>query len=179
MSDRRKRNRSFSLSRRLALVLSPLVYLVAIPLAHGVLPWAISLLGPRYGWAHGRASVWNLLGVLPVASGVVVLIWLTAEGYAHSAQLPERVELNWNPKILMTRGPYAYSRHPMYLAELGLWLGWAVLYGSIIVFAGLIVLCVVVSILVPREERALEAKFGEAYRQYRAHVPRWLGIPCG
>jgi protein-S-isoprenylcysteine O-methyltransferase Ste14 len=89
------------------------------------------------------------------------------------------VELNWEPKILMTRGPYAYSRHPMYLTELALWLGWAVLYGSLIVLAGLVALCVVVSILAPREERALEAKFGEAYRQYRARVPRWLGLPRG
>src|SRR5262249_51986248 len=98
-------------------------------------------------------------------------------GYAQSAELPERVELNWEPKILMTRGPYAYSRHPMYLAELGLWFGWAVLFGSFIVLAGFMVLCVVVSILAPREERALEAKFGEQYRLYRARVPRWVGIP--
>ena len=107
------------------------------------------------------------------------LLWLTVNGYAQYAQVPERVELNWEPKILMTRGPYAYSRQPMYLTELALWFGWAVLFGSIIVLAGLVTLCVVVSILALREECAREAKFGEAYRQYRARVPRWLGLPRG
>jgi hypothetical protein len=110
---------------------------------------------------------------------IVGLLLLTVNGYAQYAQVPERMELTWEPKPLMTRGPYAFSRHPMYLTELALWLGWAVLYGSIIVFAGLVALCVVVSILAPREERALEARFGEAYRQYRARVPRWLGLPRG
>jgi protein-S-isoprenylcysteine O-methyltransferase Ste14 len=165
--------RNAGIPRRLAFVLAPPLFLVA----HGVLPWAISLLGPWYGWTDGSPAVWNLFGLVPVAVGVMVLVWLTVVGYAHIAQVPEWVELNWEPKLLITRGSYAYSRHPMYLAELGLWLGWAVLYGSIIVLAGFVVLCVVVSILAPREERALEAKFGEAYRQYRARVPRWLGIP--
>jgi protein-S-isoprenylcysteine O-methyltransferase Ste14 len=161
--------------RRLAFVLFPPLFLVA----HGVLPWAMSLLGPRYGWTDGSPALWNLLGLVPVAVGVMALIWLTVNGYAQIGQVPKRVELNWEPKILMTRGPYAYSRHPMYLTELGLWLGWVVLYGSIIVLAGFVALCVVVRTLAPREERALEAKFGEAYRQYGARVPRWLGIPRG
>jgi protein-S-isoprenylcysteine O-methyltransferase Ste14 len=167
--------RKAGIPRHLAFVLAPFLLLVA----HGVLPWAISLLGPWYGWTDGSPAVWNLLSLVPVALGVMGLLCLTVNGYAHFAQVPERVELNWEPKLLMTRGPYAYSRHPMYLTELALWLGWAVLYGSIIVLAGLVALCVVVSILAPREERTLEAKFGEAYRQYRARVPRWLGLPRG
>jgi protein-S-isoprenylcysteine O-methyltransferase Ste14 len=28
---------------------------------------------------------------------------------------------------------------------------------------------------VPLEERALEARFGEAYREYKLRVPRWFG----
>ena len=167
--------RQAGIPRRLAFVLAPPLFLVA----HGVLPWAISLLGPWYGWTDGHPAIWNLLGLVPVAFGIVVLLWLTINGYTYFAQVPERVELSWEPQLLMTRGPYAYSRHPMYLAELGLWLGWAVLYGSVIVLAGFVVLCVVVSILAPREERVLEAKFGEAYHQYTARVPRLLGIPDG
>ena len=159
--------RKAGIPRHLAFVLFPPLFVVA----HGVLPWAISRLGARYGWTDGNPAVWNLLGLVPVAAGVMALVWLTVNGLAHYAEVPERVELSWEPKILMTRGPYAYSRHPMYLAELALWLGWAVLYGSIIVLAGLVALCVVVNILALREERALEAKFGEAYYQIgRAHV---------
>jgi protein-S-isoprenylcysteine O-methyltransferase Ste14 len=167
--------RKVVIPRRLAFVLFPPLFVVA----HGVLPWAISLLGPWYGWTDGSPAVWNLLGLVPVTVGVMALVWLIVNGYAQIAQIPEQVELNWEPKILMKHGPYAYSRHPMYLTELALWLGWAVLYGSIVVLTGFVALCVVVSILALREERALEVKFGEAYRQYRARVPRWLGIPRG
>jgi protein-S-isoprenylcysteine O-methyltransferase Ste14 len=167
--------RKARIPRRLAFVLFPPLFLVA----HGVLPWAISLLSPWYGWTDGSPAVWNLLGLVPVTVGVMGLLWLTVNGYAQYARVPERVELNWEPKILMTSGPYAYSRHPMYLTELALWLGWAVLYGSIIVLAGFVALCVVVSTLAPREEHALEAKFGVAYHQYKARVPRWLGLPRG
>jgi protein-S-isoprenylcysteine O-methyltransferase Ste14 len=28
------------------------------------------------------------------------------------------------------------------------------------------------------EERALEWRFGDAYRSYRSHSPRWLGMPA-
>jgi protein-S-isoprenylcysteine O-methyltransferase Ste14 len=65
----------------------------------------------------------------------------------------------------------------MYLAELALWLGWAVFYGSLTVFLGFWVGGLVFHFLVvPWEERALEARFGEAYIQYRNTVPRWLGL---
>ena len=34
------------------------------------------------------------------------------------------------PPFLMATGPYAYTRNPMYLAELALWLGWAILFAA-------------------------------------------------
>jgi protein-S-isoprenylcysteine O-methyltransferase Ste14 len=86
------------------------------------------------------------------------------------------VELRPTQQVLM-RGPYAFSRNPMYLSELVVWLGWAHFYGSLTVFAGFLAwLALFNLVVVPWEERRLEARFGETYRAYRVRVPRWLGL---
>ena len=81
-----------------------------------MLPSAISLLGPWYGWTDGSPAVCNLLGLVPVAVGVTGLLWLTVNGYAQYAQVPERVELKWEPLILMVRGWNSDHRPALYLA---------------------------------------------------------------
>jgi protein-S-isoprenylcysteine O-methyltransferase Ste14 len=113
--------RSPNIPRWAALTLAPLVWLVVIPLGHGVVPWAVSLLGRRYGSHEGGPAYGNLLGLVPVVAGTVVLLWLMLLGFAEAGKIPTRVELDWSPKIVLERGPYAVSRHPMYLAELALW----------------------------------------------------------
>src|SRR5258708_244037 len=45
--------RKAGVPRRLAFILAPFLLLVA----HGVLPWAISLLGPWHGWTDGSPAV--------------------------------------------------------------------------------------------------------------------------
>ena len=160
--------------RRVVVALGFFAWLVALPLAHGGLPWALSLLTTRRGWAEGRPALWNLLGLIPVAAGTAVLVWDLAAGLARIPELPEQMEV-LTPPYLMTSGPYAVSRNPMYVAELSLWLGWAILFGSVAVLVGLVVLGVAMQGLVPWEERGLEGRFGEAYRRYKATVPRWLG----
>lgn len=85
--------RRASIPRWAAIALGPVVFLVVIPLVHGVVPWAISLLGPWYGWLDGVPAVWNLLGLVPVAAGAVVLLWLMVLGFTQGAELPEWVEL--------------------------------------------------------------------------------------
>jgi protein-S-isoprenylcysteine O-methyltransferase Ste14 len=63
----------------------------------------------------------------------------------------------------------------MYLAEIALWLGWSILFGSVAVLLGCLLVCIGAGLLAPREERALALKFGAAYQSYKATVPRWLG----
>jgi protein-S-isoprenylcysteine O-methyltransferase Ste14 len=168
-----KPSRKIILPRWMAFALGFFAWFVAIPLAHCGLPWVISLLTPRYGWAEGKPGVWNFFGLIAVGFAIVWLIWIMILGMART---PKKVVLEWNSSFLLMQGPYAHTRNPMYVAELGLWLGWAIFYGSVLILIGFAVLCSVINFIVlPREERALEERFGEVYRQYKRRVPRWLG----
>ena len=165
-----------TVSRPMALILGLVAWLVGVPIAHGVVPWGVSLLTRRYGWIAGTPGTWNLLGLVPVVLASAGLIWIMVAGFAHAAEMPQRVELNWDPKVLLVRGPYAFSRNPMYVAELVLWVGWTLFYGSLAVLVGLMALGAGIALIVPREEHTLEARFGDTYRRYKAAVPRWFGI---
>jgi protein-S-isoprenylcysteine O-methyltransferase Ste14 len=76
---------------------------------------------------------------------------------------------------LVTEGPYRFTRNPMYLA-LSLMLVWATLFMN--TWWPLIVLLPTLAVLqrtvIEREERHLEARFGEDFRSYRRRVRRWL-----
>jgi protein-S-isoprenylcysteine O-methyltransferase Ste14 len=149
---------------------------LALPLAllvWEVGPWAISLLTPRYGWAEGRPSLWNLLGLIPVLIGTAGLIWGVI---LHSTQSPEGMAWELDRSYLLKGGLYTFSRNPMYLSELTLLLGWIIFYGSVAVLIAFIAWYLFFEYyVVPLEERTLEAHFGEAYREYKSRVPRWLG----
>jgi hypothetical protein len=66
--------------RWLLLVGGLAVYLVVLPLLHGAVPWAVSLLVPRYGWTGGEPGPWNWAGLLPVLAGAAGLLWLLLTG---------------------------------------------------------------------------------------------------
>ncbi len=139
----------------------------------GAIPWTLSLLTPRYGWTAGRPGLWNWFGLIPLAVGLVGSLWGLA---LHSAHAAGRLEWASEMSYFITRGPYAISRNPMYLFELILISGWAVFYGSIPILVAFVAWwAFFVFLQVPSEERTLEAHFGEAYRQYKTRVPRWLG----
>jgi protein-S-isoprenylcysteine O-methyltransferase Ste14 len=117
--------------------------------------------------------MWNRLGVILVAFAAALLIWILVLGIA---QTPDRLRLGLTPPFLMMRGPYRYTRNPMYIAELELWVGWAIFFGSAGILIGSLVLWSVVELVIlPREERGLEKAFGTTYLQYKNSVPRWVG----
>lgn len=76
---------------------------------------------------------------------------------------------------LVTDGPFRYSRNPLYLALTLVYLGIAFLAGTLWPFALLPAVFLIMHWgVIAREERYLESKFGERYRQYKARVRRWL-----
>jgi protein-S-isoprenylcysteine O-methyltransferase Ste14 len=148
---------------------------ILITLAHAAAPAGLADLAPNFGWIDGRPSLWNLAALPLVVAGFAFLIWCLYEHFVHS---PRMVELKGiSPPYLLTAGPYQWSRNPMYVGGMVIWLGWTLFYGSLAVLLGMIVLWSAIAFLgVPREERTLEAKFGDTYAQYKRAVPRWLGM---
>ncbi len=76
---------------------------------------------------------------------------------------------------LVTTGPNAITRNPMYVGLTGLLIANAVRRGSWAALAPVAVFVLVIDrTQIPAEETALQAQFGAEYDAYRAAVPRWL-----
>ncbi len=78
------------------------------------------------------------------------------------------------PKRLVTDGPYAYTRNPMYLGHLVFLAGLVGATRSPIALACALWQQRRLSERVRIDEERLERIFGDAYRDYVARVPRWL-----
>ena len=79
------------------------------------------------------------------------------------------------PPAVVCSGPYAFSRNPMYLGMATMLGGLALALGSVAFVGALLVFVLVVHFGVVRpEERYLEALHGQAYRQYRQSIRRWI-----
>jgi protein-S-isoprenylcysteine O-methyltransferase Ste14 len=79
------------------------------------------------------------------------------------------------PKVLVTDGPYRFSRNPMYLGLTMVLAGAGWMFGTL---TPLLVVPVFVGLLtgrvIRREEQSLARTFGDSYRQYASRVRRWL-----
>ena len=145
------------------LIRPPLVYLASIGL--GLLIhffWPVQLL---------PASISVPIGVVLVL--IAVALFISAVRTLRKAGTP--VPGNLPTTIIVRAGPYRFSRNPIYLAftlfQLGL-AAWVNGLGMLVmVFPPLALMALVV---VPREERYLEARFPADYLRYKRDVGRWL-----
>jgi protein-S-isoprenylcysteine O-methyltransferase Ste14 len=77
--------------------------------------------------------------------------------------------------IIVRAGPYRFSRNPIYLAFTLFQVGLAAWVNSLGVLVTLLpALALMVLVVVPREERYLEARFPSEYLPYKREVRRWL-----
>lgn len=81
---------------------------------------------------------------------------------------------------LVTDGPFAFTRNPIYLAFAVALVAHAVLRRSPVALLPVAAFVAVIDrAQIPAEERALRARFGQRYEQYLRTVPRWIGLPRG
>ena len=127
-------------------------------------PWPILPVGSALAYRYGIGAGLFALGVLILALGLRAF-----------RKVGTNVE-TWKPTTaLATEGVYARSRNPIYVALVLLFAAIAVLANS--AWLGLLLVLYVAVLrvgVIAREECYLERKFGEAYREYRARVRRWL-----
>lgn len=76
---------------------------------------------------------------------------------------------------IVSRGPYRFTRNPMYVGFAIITMGIAILADSAWALLAVPVGVVAMDrLVIAREERYLEGKFGEEYLAYKRRVRRWI-----
>lgn len=141
----------------------PFIYLAGIVIG-ALLEQILPLYEPPAGPAALAGFVLVVLGI--ALSSASVGRFRAAE----TSAIPNRPA-----SVLVTSGPYKFTRNPMYLALAIVYVGSALIVRMIWPLILLpAVLFTVVRYVIRREERYLESVFGDEYRRYRASTRRWL-----
>lgn len=110
------------------------------------------------------------------ALGIGLIVWgRLALGPMHNVSSAFGVQLYAGHRLI-TSGPYALVRHPMYLGAFIGGLGAVLVYRTWTMALVLAQSAVFVA-RARREDEALDAEFGEAWQDYRRRVPAWVPRP--
>ncbi len=133
-------------------------------------PVALALLLVTAGRAH-PSPLLVAAGVAVVGAGELLRLWAVRHIGAISRTRADRL----GP--LVTTGPFALVRNPLYIGNLMLWVGFAV--SARLVWMVLLIVPVIgfeYHAIVRWEESLLAARRGADYRAYLTQVPRWLPV---
>lgn len=114
-----------------------------------------------------------LVGLLFGAAGLGLSFWamrlFTTEGGGGSPA-------PWEPiKNFIVQGPYRYVRNPMLTGVMLVLMAEALLLQSVPIAIWMVTFFILNTVYFAfSEEPQLETRFGDAYREYKRHVPRWI-----
>jgi protein-S-isoprenylcysteine O-methyltransferase Ste14 len=155
-----------ALDRPDVVVFPPLIPLTTLLLAC-LLQWLTPL-----GWIAGlELPVRIAIGAIVAVAGLVTAVC----GRRELVMGGTNVSPSQPTTALITGGVFKYTRNPLYVGVSVALCGIALIFGLDWVLLLIVPSCMFLHFAVVRhEERYLEQKFGDAYRRYKARVPRYL-----
>ena len=144
----------------------PVLLAGSIALALAFDRWVVPLPVPFAEMSLVKAGGWLIL-----AQGLGLVAWAIYLFHQHATPIrPDRAA-----RVLMTTGPFATTRNPIYLGEALCLLGAGLVFNrlSLMLVAPLFVLAVT-RLAIRGEEAHLARRFGEAYARYCDQAGRWL-----
>ena len=117
----------------------------------------------------------NLSGIPLIPVGLLLVAWANYT-LLHIGKISLRDrEPMQTPSNLVIVGPYRYSRNPIYLACILSLLGLVIVWSSLIVLLGTVIVYIIFRYkFIKREEVILEDEFGDEYMEFTKRVRRWF-----
>jgi protein-S-isoprenylcysteine O-methyltransferase Ste14 len=126
--------------------------------------------------SHGFHA--SLPYVSVIAGAVILCIGIFLSQWASKIFAEENTEIlptSMSNRALVTRGPFRFSRNPMYLGILMTLVGTAILLGTLPMFVSAILFFALMNfIYIPFEEEKMRRQFTDAFDAYKKRVRRWL-----
>jgi protein-S-isoprenylcysteine O-methyltransferase Ste14 len=144
-------------------IVPPLVYLAGLVIGLVVTAWVPTQLVPR-------SVAWGVGALLALCGATLMGSALVQFRRAGTTVRPDRA-----PVAFVIKGPYRFTRNPMYLGQATLYLGISIAAQSLWMLILLpIVLVIIQHFAIMPEESFLERRFARDYTDYKATVRRWL-----
>jgi protein-S-isoprenylcysteine O-methyltransferase Ste14 len=143
----------------------PLVYVIGLVLGYGFNRWMpLWIAAPEPSWVFMGGLAIAVAGFLFGISGALTF---RRKGTAIVPNKPA--------SMIVSAGPYAITRNPMYLGLAVCYAGCSLVLDTWWAVGLLPVVVVIIDRqVIAREERYLGSAFGEEYEAYRAKVRRWI-----
>jgi len=121
--------------------------------------------------AHWLAWPWRWLGLATILAGVALAVTARMRFLKRGTSVRPFTPSS----ALVTDGPFAYTRNPMYCGVLLVLSGEALLFGSLSPWLVVPAFwCFLNFLFVRKEEECMRIQFGKAFEEYSARVKRWV-----
>jgi len=142
----------------------PPIWFAGFCIAAWFLAWQLPLV-----MAFG--PVFRLTGLALIAAGLGVIAWSALWFFKKKTT----IEPHHDPSVLITEGPFRFSRNPIYLAMVAMLTGFVLWLGALsaVLLPGLFISVLSIRFILPEEARLVEA-FGPEAKRYMQVTRRWL-----